>query len=222
MRCARIISAATAPGTSTRRRSTSSQGRHSLRTRDQCRAVDGPVDDLDRHGSTPTTTATSTGTPRSIPRSRRGSARSRARLRRGELRLRHELSLQGPTRGERPRHLGRRSTVRSSGCVRSVTNRSFSTCTTGRLTCRTTSSTPTARTGSRPSRRSSRASSPTRPPRSRPCARVTEPRWSASPRCSSRRSSRSSRPSTCARTPSSRSSPTTASRGASASPRRTR
>ena len=87
----------------------------------------------------------------------------RARLRGRELRLRHELPLQGPARRRTSSGRARRSTARSSGCARIASSRSSSTSTTGRRTCRTTSSTPTARTGSRRSRRSSTGSSPTRP-----------------------------------------------------------
>ena len=78
MRCARTISAATAPGTSTRRRSTRARcGRSPLLACDQCRAVDGSVDDVDRHRHVRAPPRLPPlGRRRSIRRSRRGSARS--------------------------------------------------------------------------------------------------------------------------------------------------
>ncbi len=71
------------------------------------------------------------------------------RPRRGHVRLRRELPLQGVARRERRSARASASTARSRGCASIVTGRSFSSCTAGRRTCRTTSSTPSARSGSR-------------------------------------------------------------------------
>ena len=78
--------------------------RSPLLARDQRGAVDGPLDDLDRHRDV-------RASPRlpALGRPARPVDRDvvsrvlRARVRGRELRLRHELPLQGPARGERPR-----------------------------------------------------------------------------------------------------------------------
>ena len=108
MRCARTISAATAPGTSTRRRSTSSR-REAFASHHAISAAPWTA---------PSTTSIVTGmyahhhgylhwdAPLDPTIETWFRAFSAHGYDVGELRLRHELSLQGPARGERPRDEG--------------------------------------------------------------------------------------------------------------------
>ena len=79
--------------------------RSPLLARDQRGAVDGPVDDVDRHRDLRAPPRLPALGRRARPVDRDVVPRVlRARVRGRELRLRHELPLQGPARGERPRH----------------------------------------------------------------------------------------------------------------------